>query len=62
MEILKTGNPERISEKKQFGCKRCGCFFVAQKTECEGVSQMEWLDMHVSFKCKCPTCGNMVYG
>lgn len=29
--------------------------------EYEGASQMEWLDQHVSFKCKCPTCGNMVY-
>lgn len=24
-------------------------------------TQMEWLDKHVSFKCKCPACGNMVY-
>ncbi len=43
------------------GCERCGCVFVARKMEYEGVSQMEWLDHHVSFKCKCPTCENMVY-
>ncbi len=61
MEILKKGDPRKVSGERKFSCERCGCVFVARKMKYEGVSQMEWLDQHVSFKCKCPTCGNMVY-
>jgi hypothetical protein len=61
MEILKKGDPRKVSRERKFSCERYWCVFVARKMEYEGASQMEWLDQHVSFKCKCPICGNMVY-
>lgn len=61
MEILRKGDLEKLCDKKKFSCEKCGCVFIARKTEYSGVSQMEWLDYNSSFKCKCPTCGNFVY-
>lgn len=46
---------------KRFTCEICGCVFEADKGEYYGISQMESLDNLPRYKCKCPTCGSMVY-
>lgn len=61
MEILKRGDADHATDKKEFSCDKCGCVFAARRMEYQGVSQMEWLHHNASYKCKCPTCGNMVY-
>ena len=60
MKIIKKGILPKYT--KTFTCEKCGCIFEADKTEYFGSSQMEVMhDGLPGHKCKCPTCGNMVY-
>lgn len=59
MKILQQGVLRTYTKK--FSCTKCGCIFEADKGEYKGVSQMEYFDTRMSYKCNCPTCGEVVY-
>lgn len=70
MKIIKNGDISRLRKHIEFLCESCGCQFIADDTECESASLVEFVnskhcEMEAKYgrelKCKCPTCGYMVY-
>lgn len=61
MKIIKNGDISRLRKHIEFLCVRCECQFIADDTEYEYASQMELMHDGIVVKCKCPTCGYMVY-
>lgn len=59
MKILKEGAINR--KPKKFVCDNCGCEFIADNTEYALPDYMECVHDAIKAKCKCPTCGKMVY-
>lgn len=60
MKILKQGN--KPAYDKKFHCEKCGCIFIAGKSEYQASGQMEVMHDNLgSYKCKCPCCRNTVY-
>lgn len=61
MEIIKFGNRDKAKPKKRFVCSNCGCEFIADNTEYQSASQIEFFHDGIRRKCKCPCCQKMVY-
>lgn len=61
MEIVKQGDISRLRAKMRFECDRCGCEFVADDTEFKNPDYIEEMHDGIKAKCKCPTCGIIVY-
>lgn len=59
MKILRPG--KQISESKRFTCKKCGCFFEADKGEYSSMGQMAYIHDGIEFKAICPCCKNECY-
>lgn len=58
MEIIKPGDLSRLKQTKTFKCCRCGCEFLADKSEYRyGGTQYNT----IYYVCNCPTCNNQVY-
>lgn len=61
MKIIKQGDPDKAKDIVQFECDRCGCIFVAVRTEWDYTPQIAQQKGEGTYMCTCPCCGYNVW-